>query len=222
MIHILLLSAAWAAKPNVLSVVVTDASGAPVPTGSVLFDAEGERHRVNTLDGSFASTLLYLADGSELDFATGATTRFWVTASGYAGARVEHVMVGKKKDDRVVVVLEPLEVPSLVCVAGPLVGGQGRATAEAARVSLQSGVGEEARGCAMAAIAWGYALDLQADEVAYAATPSDELLGAIVAGRKDTLAAIRAWREWLAAAGQDPTRADPLCVSVAGTDAPCR
>lgn len=223
MIALILVMTASAAKTVVVSAQVTNPEGLPIPAAYVRFDDEGERHRVNTFNGRWEGDMLYLPDSSARPFTVGTTVGFWATAAGYEGRHVDLVVSAKKKENHAAVTLTPLARPDLACW-GELTPQpeNGRAIAEAARVSLQTATGEDARGCAMAAGAWGLALEVLRLENEYVVRPTDELHGARFAATKDALEATRAWREWLAAAGKDPGVTVPLCVSLAGTDALCR
>lgn len=83
-----LLSVALAAAPEPdgtvpVTVIVSDASEAPIPTAVVRHPSEMERHRVNSVDGSFEASVLYLPDGTELRFVPGLRLELEISAPGY-------------------------------------------------------------------------------------------------------------------------------------------
>jgi len=99
-------------KPGaVLTVKVVSGEGdapAVVPHAMVRFPEEGEDHRVNTLAGTWTSTLLYLPDGTERFFDKGETFTMDVFAAGYALQQVTFV-VPRRKKHQLTVRLDPVE-----------------------------------------------------------------------------------------------------------------
>jgi len=84
----LLLSLALAAPPDddgtvPVTVVVSDLQDAPIPTAVVRHPNEMERHRVNSVDGSFEASVLYMPDGTELRFVPGLRLELEISAPGY-------------------------------------------------------------------------------------------------------------------------------------------
>lgn len=104
-------SAAWAAAEDdgvPIKIIVVDVEGAPIPTAVVRHPKEAERHRVNTLDGSYEASILYLPDGSELKFAKGMTVEFEISAPGYVNQKVQYLI--KKKRNVIKVALAKMEL----------------------------------------------------------------------------------------------------------------
>lgn len=64
-------------------VVVSDGQGRPIPTAVVRHPQEQDRHRVNSVDGSWEGSVLYLPDGSELAFVPRSTVELEISAPGY-------------------------------------------------------------------------------------------------------------------------------------------
>lgn len=106
-----LLAVALAREPGEgvpLRVVVQGPDGRPVRTAVVRHPLEGERHRVNSVDGSWVAEVLYLPDGRELRFQPGTTVEFDVSAPGYEAERVSWKV--RRKQNEIAVVLAPLPV----------------------------------------------------------------------------------------------------------------
>ena len=66
-----------------VKVVVKDAADAPVATAVVRHPLEQDRHRVNSVDGSWETSVLYMPDGTELRFTPGQTIELEISAPGY-------------------------------------------------------------------------------------------------------------------------------------------
>lgn len=64
-------------------VVVTDEAQKPIPTAVVRHPQEADRHRVNSVDGSWEASVLYMPDGTELRFAARMTVELEISAPGY-------------------------------------------------------------------------------------------------------------------------------------------
>lgn len=79
-----------------VKVVVTDEEGKPISTAAVRHPLEAERHRVNTFDGSFEASVLYLPDGSELKFVKGMVVEFEVSAPGYVNTKFQYTVRARK------------------------------------------------------------------------------------------------------------------------------
>ncbi|MEQ1571370.1 MAG: hypothetical protein ABMA64_37425 [Myxococcota bacterium] len=76
--------------------VIDAATGLPVPTAVIRHPTEQNRHRVNTVSGEWAGTMLYLPDGSELRFARGVHLELEVSAPGYVNQRLAYVVRRRK------------------------------------------------------------------------------------------------------------------------------
>ena len=72
-----------AAEGVPVKVVVKDDEGAPIPTAVVRHPLEQDRHRVNSVDGSWETNVLYMPDGTELRFTPGQTVELEISAPGY-------------------------------------------------------------------------------------------------------------------------------------------
>lgn len=66
-----------------VKVVVKDESNQPIPTAVVRHPLEQDRHRVNSVDGSWETSVLYMPDGTELRFTPGQTVELEISAPGY-------------------------------------------------------------------------------------------------------------------------------------------
>ncbi len=91
---------AWAQEeiPGVpVKVIVYDPEGKPVPTAVVRHPQEADRHRVNTFDGSWEASVLYLPDGTELKFLNGMVLELEISAPGYVNQRIQY-LVRKRKN----------------------------------------------------------------------------------------------------------------------------
>lgn len=64
-------------------VIVTDQQERPIPTAVVRHPQEQDRHRVNSVDGSWEASVLYLPDGTELAFVPRSTLELEISAPGY-------------------------------------------------------------------------------------------------------------------------------------------
>ncbi len=66
-----------------VKVVVKDEQAQPIATAVVRHPLEQDRHRVNSVDGSWETSVLYLPDGTELRFTPGQTLDLEISAPGY-------------------------------------------------------------------------------------------------------------------------------------------
>lgn len=66
-----------------VKVVVKDEENQPIPTAVVRHPLEQDRHRVNSVDGSWETSVLYMPDGTELRFTPGQTVELEISAPGY-------------------------------------------------------------------------------------------------------------------------------------------
>lgn len=87
---------------------VTDPNDEPIPTAVIRHPDEADRHRVNSLTGSWEDTKLYMPDGSELVFVPGMTIQFEVSAPGYLTRIVQYDI--RKRKNHVPVMLSPLQL----------------------------------------------------------------------------------------------------------------
>lgn len=66
-----------------VKVVVKDEENLPIATAVVRHPLEQDRHRVNSVDGSWETSVLYMPDGTELRFTPGQTVELEISAPGY-------------------------------------------------------------------------------------------------------------------------------------------
>ena len=92
----------------VVTVKVLDEAGKPIPTAVVRHPKEADPHRVNSLNGEWYASELYLPDGGEIIFEPGYHLQLEVSAPGYL-TRVIGYDIHKRKN-RVQVTLNTLEV----------------------------------------------------------------------------------------------------------------
>jgi hypothetical protein len=78
-------------------VIVLDADRKPISTAVVRHPQEADRHRVNSVDGSWEASVLYMPDGSELRFTPGMTLELEISAPGYM-TQVFQYQVRKRKN----------------------------------------------------------------------------------------------------------------------------
>ncbi len=89
-----------------VEVTVLDAGGAPVPTAVIRHPDEADRHRVNSLTGSWEESKLYMPDGSELIFVPGMSIQLEVSAPGYMTQVIQYDI--RKRKNNVQVTLQEL------------------------------------------------------------------------------------------------------------------
>ncbi len=91
-----------------VTVIVVDEAGAPIPTAVVRHPLEADRHRVNTVDGAFSESVLYLPDGTELKFLPGMELELEISAPGYVNRPVKYVI--RKRKNVITVPLAKMEL----------------------------------------------------------------------------------------------------------------
>ncbi len=111
----LLLPATALAKKNKgegvpVKVIVTTESGEPISTAVIRHPAEADRHRVNSVDGSWEASVLYLPDGSELVFEPGITLDLEISAPGYMTQLIMYNV--RKRNNKFTIALSRLELES--------------------------------------------------------------------------------------------------------------
>jgi hypothetical protein len=101
-----------------VTVTVMNSAGDPVPTAVIRHPDEADRHRVNSVDGSWTESVLYMPDGTELKFEKGLLLQLEISAPGYMMQTVEHEI--KKRKNAVEITLlpqpeddEPIEEPMM-------------------------------------------------------------------------------------------------------------
>lgn len=89
-----------------VKVVVLDQEQRPIPTAVVRHPQEADRHRVNSVDGSWEASVLYLPDGSELAFKPRETIELEISAPGYVTQVLSYQV--RRRHNVVEVALPPL------------------------------------------------------------------------------------------------------------------
>jgi hypothetical protein len=111
MLLLVLPGVAFAKKDSVgtrVYIQVVDENQDPVRTAVIRHPDEGERHRVNSVDGTWDDEVLYMPDGSELVFAPGLILVFEVSAPGYETQVVQYQV--RRRRNTVQVVLKELDL----------------------------------------------------------------------------------------------------------------
>lgn len=80
-----------------VKVIVLDADKKPIPTAVIRHPLEADRHRVNSINGSWEASVLYMPDGSELRFTPGMTLELEISAPGFM-TQVFQYQVRKRKN----------------------------------------------------------------------------------------------------------------------------
>jgi len=73
-----------------IQVRVLDEEGAPIPTAVIRHPEEEERHRVNSVTGTWEEEVLYMPDGSELIFTPGLLLYLEISAPNYESQVVQY------------------------------------------------------------------------------------------------------------------------------------
>ena len=82
-------------------VQVLDDVGSPIPTAVIRHPDEADRHRVNSVDGTWDEEVLYLPDGSELTFKPGMILVLEVSAPGYETKVIQYQVRRKRNNVKV-------------------------------------------------------------------------------------------------------------------------
>jgi hypothetical protein len=82
-------------------VTVLDETGRPIPTAVIRHPSEAERHRVNSVDGSWEEEVLYLPDGTPLVFKPGMLLDLEISAPGYISKTIQYEIVKRKNFIRI-------------------------------------------------------------------------------------------------------------------------
>jgi len=80
---------------------VLDQEGAPVQTAVIRHPEEADRHRVNSVDGTWEDEVLYLPDGSPLLFLPGEVLVFEISAPGYETTVISYQVRRRGNDVKV-------------------------------------------------------------------------------------------------------------------------
>jgi hypothetical protein len=81
--------------------VLDDADDEPVRTAVIRHPDEADRHRVNSVDGTWDEEVLYLPDGSELVFNPGLILVLEVSAPGYETQVIQYQVRRRKNNLKV-------------------------------------------------------------------------------------------------------------------------
>lgn len=79
-----------------VNVQVLDDAEAPVPTAVIRHPDEADRHRVNSVDGTWEEEVLYMPDGSELVFKPGEILVLEISAPGYETQVIQYQVRRRK------------------------------------------------------------------------------------------------------------------------------
>lgn len=82
-------------------VQVLDDAGLPIPTAVIRHPEEADRHRVNSVDGTWDEEVLYLPDGSEMIFKPGMILVLEVSAPGYETKVIQYQVRRKRNNVKV-------------------------------------------------------------------------------------------------------------------------
>ncbi len=106
----------------VVTIQVLDTKGSPIPTAVVRHPEEADPHRVNSLNGEWYASELYLPDGGEIIFQPGMDLKLEISAPGYMTRNIQY-KIEKRKND-VPVTLDTLEVDDSEIIAPTLEFGR--------------------------------------------------------------------------------------------------
>ena len=112
---LLALAPAGAAKPQVVTVTVTDASGAPIPTAWVRVPGAERQRTVDPETGVWAAAFVTEPDGTPRVFVRGMDVELTVTAPGFRPQRIAYRV--RSRGNEVPVVLEPVPEVSPLTVS---------------------------------------------------------------------------------------------------------
>ncbi len=91
-----------------LTIQVKDESGNPVTTAAIRNPDEAERHKVNSVNGTWSASSLFLEGGAEVPFTTGQEVTFEISAPGYLSETVRYLM--RKRKNLIVVTLSEMDI----------------------------------------------------------------------------------------------------------------
>lgn len=86
---------------------VIDEDERPIPTAVIRHPEESDRHRVNSVDGTWDETVLYMPDGSEMIFEPGMMLTLEVSAPNYQPQVVQYQI--RRRNNSFDVMLAPIE-----------------------------------------------------------------------------------------------------------------
>lgn len=105
---------ASAARPQIVSVVITDPSGAPIPNAWVRIPRTEGRRTVEPATGLWEASTVYRYDGSPLVFTRGLRLELTVSAPGYHTQRLSVAV--RSRRNLLPVQLQPMAQPVLFTV----------------------------------------------------------------------------------------------------------
>ncbi len=79
-----------------VNVTVMDEAGAAIPTAVIRHPDEADRHRVNSVDGSWEEEVLYMPDGTELIFEPGLVLFLEISAPGFETQVIQYEVRKRK------------------------------------------------------------------------------------------------------------------------------
>jgi hypothetical protein len=86
---------------------VVDESNQPIPTAVIRHPDESDRHRVNSVDGTWDEAVLYMPDGSELLFEPGMILELEISAPNYTPRNITYQV--RRRNNNVDVILSEVE-----------------------------------------------------------------------------------------------------------------
>ncbi|MCK6518819.1 MAG: hypothetical protein RIT28_2220 [Pseudomonadota bacterium] len=81
-----------------VTVFVTDTETTAISTAVIRHPDEAERHRVNSVDGSWTEEVLYMPDGSEIVFRPGEMLVLEISAPGYETQVIQYQVRRRKNE----------------------------------------------------------------------------------------------------------------------------
>ena len=91
-----------------VTIRVLDIEGSPVTTAVVRHPDEKDPHRVNSENGEWTNSVLYMPNGDEFIFEKGTQLEFEVSAPGYQTSRINYEV--RKRRNTATVVLQKMEL----------------------------------------------------------------------------------------------------------------
>ncbi len=79
-----------------VNVTVMNEAGEAIPTAVIRHPDEADRHRVNSVDGSWEEEVLYMPDGTELIFEPGLVLFLEISAPGYETQVIQYEVRKRK------------------------------------------------------------------------------------------------------------------------------